>query len=89
MIGSGGPNDPHRVNLPTWTLVEIADDGSVALVDVPDADIPPGFIITAPDLAVRQLTGRDLARASGAMLRRLYDHLDARYVEHAGEYRPV
>ena len=36
LIGSGTPEDPYRVPLPTYTIVEIDYKRKIAVVEVPD-----------------------------------------------------
>jgi hypothetical protein len=86
LIGGSGPNDPNRVDLPTYTMV--ADDPVArrALVDVPDVDVPAdvaAFVKAnpTPDLTSPLLTPfpAGLARAWREFLARRYDLGEARW----------
>lgn len=77
------------VDLPCWRLVDLDPGSGTALVDVPDVDLPPG------DRHRRELL-RDALRPGGRrawprqdVLDAWYRHLDDRYQEHAGRFRPV
>jgi len=69
--GSGTREDPLQVNLPTYTMLgDVDPDTGTVIVEVPDADVPPGMVAEAPDHA------------------QWHAHLDSRYIEHAGRFRP-
>lgn len=88
LIGGGGDGDPRRVNLPTWTLIEILPDGVRAVVDVPASELPPGLQLPT---GVRN-GGTGLASDPGrlsAQARQMWaEYLDRRYEEYAGRFRP-
>jgi len=89
MVPPDAQVDSWHVNLPTYTVVEVSADGRVAVVDIPDGDVPGGFNINLPIRRIGATDGRDLVRAARAQMRLLYDHLDKRYAEHAGRFRPI
>jgi hypothetical protein len=77
-MGSGTPSDPHRVSLPTYTMVGDPDliSGTV-VVEVPDSD--------APAIAQR---GQLLTQLSQADHDTWHALLNTRYAEQAGAFRP-
>ena len=86
LIGGAGPNDPIRVDLPTYSMV--ADDPTTrrALVDVPDVDVPAdvaAFVraYPTPDLIVPLLSPfpASLAGVWREHLARRYDLGQARW----------
>lgn len=87
-IGSGTDEDRYRVDLPTYTQVGESKDGTLWTVDVPDADFPdvPSFNDGKPHPAGG--FDVDLKRVAVADLDAWHDHLDERYAEHAGKFRP-
>lgn len=88
VIGSGTNHDPRRVSLPTYQLVGESDDGLWMTVDVPDADFPdaPSFNTGKEHPS----GGFEVERGRLAVddVRAWHDHLDQRYAEHAGKFRP-
>ena len=76
MVGSGTRLDPLRLPLPTYTY--LSDDGTNMTADVPSADIPA-------DVA-SQIDGNGNV-PPGALVS-WYAHLDQRYKEHRGNFRP-
>lgn len=88
-IGSGTEDDPIRVNLPTYRLIETSPDGRWAVVDTPSDCIACGLVETAPLRTVDKVSAPDLSRVRGADARRLADFFDRRYQEHAGVFRPI
>lgn len=89
-VVDGGENGGgRRVNLPTYTIVELSDDGRFAVVDVPDADIDPLFPANLARRVAASVLGGDVSRLTAVQRLRWYAHLDARYQEHSGRFRPV
>lgn len=43
LIGSGTEEDPYRVSLPTYNIVDIDYTNKQAIVDVPHEDVPEGL----------------------------------------------
>lgn len=85
--GIGPDGRPEkRVPLPAYNMRANGDDW--ALVDVPETDIPD-----VPELraALQTMPGGNLKRRRVAkpLLEAWWDHLDRRYLEHAGRFRPV
>jgi hypothetical protein len=84
------PNDPGRwrVMLPSYSLIREEADGT-AIVEVPDDDVPPGFAdrpghgrsqVAGVGDVVHQVTAQDLEE--------WHSHLDGRYQERRGRFRP-
>jgi hypothetical protein len=79
LIGAGTPDDPQRVDLPTYTMIGNPDLVSgIAVVEVPDDDAPA---IARPDQLLTRLNQADHDTWHAL--------LDARYPEHAGAFRPL
>lgn len=89
IIGTGAPSDPRRVDLPTYQMVSESDDGMSAVVDVPDADFPQDAAWDSLPVQEQRAGARDVSRLPVAALDEWHAHLDARYAEHAGRFRPV
>lgn len=88
IIGTGKEGDYRRVDLPTYQMVSESDDGLYATVDVPDADFPdvPSFREGKPHPAGGFVI--DAKRMAVGDVQAWHDHLDERYAEHAGKFRP-
>ena len=76
MVGSGTKADPFRIPLPNFTY--LSDDGTSMTADVPEADIPDD---------VKAQIDQNGNVPPGA-LNSWYAHLDKKYKEHAGKFRP-
>lgn len=87
-IGGGTADDPYRVNLPTYTMVSESKDGSWYEVDVPDADFPDVPSFSEGKSHPQGGFEVDLARVAVGDVKAWHDHLDERYAEHAGKFRP-
>lgn len=88
IIGTGEEGNPRRVDLPTYQMISESDDGTHATVDVPDADFPDVESFSTGKPHPNGGFEIDLSRAAVADLRAWHDHLDQRYAEHAGKFRP-
>lgn len=88
IIGGTGPDDPRRIDLPTYQMLEESPDGRTVVVLVPDEDLPAD---TAFD-PVPGLNGKPVVLDPAQLPIRALDawhaRLDERYKEHAGEFRP-
>jgi len=73
LVGSGTKDDPFRPGLPTCGLVDVDYQAGWCDVVVPDEDVPP----VALD-----------ADAGGLDQATWHEHLDRRYEELAGRFRP-
>lgn len=87
MVGTGKDDDAHRPGLPTHReLITLTDQGIVYAL-IPDDDHPD--LLSHPSAKTEQ-TGHGAALialdADGHAA--WYKHLDARYPERAGEFRP-
>lgn len=89
IVGAGTPDDPRRVDLPTYQWVSDAADGLSAVVDVPDEDFPQDAAWDSLPVQARSDGARDVSRLPLAALDAWHDHLDRRYAEHAGRFRPM
>lgn len=87
IIGGTGPDDPRRINLPTWSMIRELRGGTYALVEIPDDDAPPGEAFA--QLAPTPEGGRDVEQLPLVAIRNWGDVLDAKYREHAGRFRPL
>lgn len=88
VTGAGTLADALRTPLPTCNMVDIDYARALALVDIPDADVPDN-----PGLRVALQAVQDLPTAAQGPLappleQAWYDHLDRRYSERAGQPRP-
>lgn len=89
IVGAGTPDDPRRVDLPTYQLVSEDTRAGTFTVDVPDADFPLAPDFQRPPSVPGRPVPVDLERVAVADLDAWHDHLDERYVEHAGRFRPA
>ena len=85
--GDGTEQNPYRVPLPTYTLVLGLIDEGKAYAIIPDE--------THPDLMAHQsarvsktTSGSALVGMDGSAHSKWYAHLDDRYQEHRGKFRP-
>ena len=88
LVGTGREGDAWRVPLPTYRLIIGFPGEGYALAEIPDEDHPK---LNEHESATLMHTtdGPALIGASTQAHSEWYDHLDARYKEHKGEYRPV
>lgn len=86
--GSGTRDDPFSVNLPTYTIVTIDAGRRIAIVDVPDADLPGDARVWSHLAVTQNLTDPTPGRMHGTAKGNWHRHLDRRYQEHAGKFRP-
>lgn len=75
-VGTGSQDDPNRVDVPTWTLVNQIENGSVWVVRVPDDELAERF----------RRQSYDLRSVDRAILDDLAAYFDERYRERAGEF---
>src|SRR5690606_27082099 len=86
LTGAGTAADPYRIALPTYWIVDEDAGRGVAIVAVPDEDVPAEL---RSELEQRPPGPRRAARPLPAPARaRWREHLDRGYQEHAGEYDP-
>ena len=86
LIGTGVPGDAYRVDLPTKDVIAVDYANMIAVVDIPDADLPPNPGLIAA-LTVIQALGPAAQAALPAILSAAWRaHIDRRYAEHAGQY---
>ena len=88
IVGAGTRDDPRRVDLPTYQWVSDTADGQSAVVDVPDDDFPDDAAWDNLPLRGNAQGARDASRLPVAELDAWHQHLDTRYREHAGRFRP-
>lgn len=89
LLGTGRPGDPIRVELPTYTMIEVNYAARWALVEVPESDLLPSW-----DDQLKLRGRSDLRKARpmwplADVLARWHAHLDDRYQEHRGRFRPI
>lgn len=87
LIGSGKRGDEYRPLLPTFTEVLTLVDQGVGYFLIPNTDHPN--LLEHPS-AKSESTGHGAALIAldDAGHNAWYDHLDKRYKEHKGEFRP-
>jgi len=64
--GTGSDTDPFRVGFPTYSLLAMSSASRLAVVDVPDADVPtkaPQGVLVAPWVPLGQVTVHYYTRA--------------------------
>lgn len=89
LVGSGVEGDPYRAPLPTYTLIAVDHLTGIAVVDIPDDDAPPN------DVHRSVVTAHSFERAAvppdarKAAIDAWHAHLDERYEQHAGRFRPI
>lgn len=89
LLGTGVPGDAWRVSLPTYSMVDMDVARGIAVVDLPDADVPTdGLLRAALAVGGADLTAPNQAPMVAAFRNQWAAHLDNRYREHAGEFRP-
>lgn len=89
LVGSGTHADPYRVALPSYQMVEVDYDRRVALVELPDADLPPDRVHAAVLAAPFWEHHRVPEELREAAVAAWHAHLDERYQEHRGRFRPT
>lgn len=87
LLGEGTSRDPWRVPIPTYVELLTLPEQGVAYVVIPDADHPE---LDAHDSAKTEQTGHGpaLIALDNAGHAEWYRHLDERYAEHSGKFRP-
>lgn len=88
-IGSGQPGDSVRAPLPTWSFVGYDPVTNMMTVDIPDEDAPPSPPAEGGPERPNTPYGPVLARLPPQAQAAWHQHLDARYQEHKGRFRPV
>lgn len=88
LVGTGAPGDNFRANLPTYVMVAEDFARGIAVVEIPDADLPDHPGLRAALSALADLPTANQAPLAAALRAAWHDHLDARYREHAGRFRP-
>jgi len=88
MIGDGTAQSPYRAPLPTYNEVLTLHDQALVYALVPDDDHPE---LHDHPSAKTEATGHGpaLIALDDAGHRSWYSHLDERYRERKGEFRPV
>lgn len=76
------------VNLPTWVLVELDPATGTATVDVPEADVPEDIVRVLIAHADPKSPIHLPPVVRRAMHAAWHEHLDNRYKEHHGRFRP-
>ncbi len=87
-VGSGSPDDPIRVLLPTYDGLEIDPVTGLAIVHVPDLILPPNLPAPGPGDVLNTPRGPVRRRLPAPAVRAWVDFLDTRYAEHMGSYDP-
>jgi hypothetical protein len=88
VVGKGVVGDPFRVELPTYDLIEIDYERRVAVVDIPDTDLPDDAAVRGHLARTQKLSDPDAPTMPSAYKHRWHEHLDDRYREHRGRFRP-
>jgi hypothetical protein len=89
LIGSGVVGDEWRCNLPTYRMLDVDYVGKVAVVEIPEADHPFIPAQVAALVTAASTAGPAISAIPPALRVAWHNHLDARYTEHSGAYRPV
>lgn len=88
LIGSGEEDDPYRVSLPTYSIIDIDYDKGCATVSIPDETHP----FSKEDIAAFGKLDHKAGPAVNAMpveqVGKWHDFLDGTYRERDGEFRP-
>lgn len=87
-IGSGTDTDPIRVDLPSYQFVSSTPDGKYHTVDVPDDDVPDDVGFGPVQMLSPRIRSVDIRLLSARELVAWANHLDERYQEHSGRFRP-
>jgi hypothetical protein len=87
MVGKGTPDDPHRAPLPTYREVITLKSQGVVYALIPDEDFPGS--LSSPDHTYEETGhGPALVRMDAGGHSQWHRHLDDRYQERAGDFRP-
>jgi len=85
-VGSGTEDDPIRVALPTWRLVDIDYSAKQAVVEIPETDVLPG-VLEDPDTGLSQRsTLPHIVYVSEPVKVAWLEYIRNRYQERALEY---
>lgn len=88
LAGDGTVGNPYRVNLPTYDMVAIDYSAGTAIVNVPDRDLPDDARLLAHLDLTRTLKDKPAPTMPSAYKAAWHRHLDRRYREHDGRFRP-
>jgi hypothetical protein len=88
-IGTGADDDPIRVDMPTYRVVRSILNGRAAVVEIPDDDGPDPTDAPDPSVIAPGVLARLVDSLTPLQYARWRRRLDARYPQHAGQYRPV
>jgi hypothetical protein len=88
LLGSGVELDAYRVDLPNYRMIANDPVGMTALVEVPDADLPPEIAQIRPQ-DITNLNGRNvLTNMPALVLLAWRRHLRNRYANMAVTFQP-
>lgn len=88
LIGTGALDDPFRVDLPSWTMVDCDYTNKTAVVDVIEDDLPINFA-DRPGVGKAHAYGKQAVnKITPALKAEWREFLDKRYKEHRGKYTP-
>lgn len=86
LIGSGVVDDPFRVKLPRYTMVDVDYAAKVAIVDVPDDCYPPAPEGKAETKTNDPKYGQVITKVDVAHAIDAAQFFDKKYREHIGEF---
>ena len=86
-LGTGASDDAFRSGLPTATLILHDRTDGTMLVQIPDEDFHDNPATVSDDTHDTHL-GRHVRVLSKEEQHDWHSHLDERYVEHKGKFRP-
>lgn len=87
LLGSGTPEDPHRANLPAYKEVLTLVDQGIVYALIPDTEHPD--LHEHPSATFEKTGHGDALIGLGPDGYKLwYSHLDDRYQERKGDFRP-
>lgn len=86
--GRGTEAQPYRVNLPTYDLIAVDYERRVAVVEIPEEDVPDCPHVRGHLARTQTLDAPPSPVMPSAHKHRWHEHLDERYREHRGRFRP-
>lgn len=87
-LGTGVTGDPVRAPFPTYGLVGWDPVAGKITIEIPAEDVPFGLDKESGYLASDTVEGTIIHGLGPTGQAKLHAHLDTRYREHAGKYRP-
>ena len=79
LVGGNNPNEPLRVDLPTYSMIADDQQGRRALVNVPDIDVPADVAAFVRAYPITDLTAPYPTEPPASLARSWQEHLARRY----------